>query len=767
MENDYRTESDISRKRLKLNILTGLCAAASVGLGFLLVAVPNIELITAAIFLSGLLLGIVRGILVGLIAEFLFTALNPMGLSFPPLLIAQLFSMAIAGACGGALAGIIENSIAAKRIIIFGISGFLITLNYDFWTTMSFPVSAGFGWEQTLTTLKMGIPFAILHLGVNTLIFALVLPPAYTYLKKMTPVIAIAGLILLTMIIPDENTFASEPVYQISEKEWRYYNHEDLADIICAMPGFYHYDLALFCQPSYIFHEAGQSAALLHGISLNSRLHGMMDFNALPPGYLKEINLSEQSSGFINPNGVLEFHPFTVDPDTPYTRIKYHDGYYALGVVDFITAQRLRHNAGFQFGGQVSEFNGRLDNSGVKSENFRGAFHWNPYNNLTLNFEFMKTNNDAKITFTNDRRLLRRTDLFLTANYQRKTSKTEAVLHYFKLHEGYFYHLNNTEFGYSFAVNQTRKWKGFRIIPTLYLEWYKAGLADVFHREQGWARFNLAIEKPIDNRLMFSGAAGIEYRDEVYQSGCLALKYNLNNKDWLAVSFSAKQSPPDMIKYAYGYQADEVFLPGSDYALVPSEAVLTNPSDFTADSHYCARMYGLLNMSPKVELRPSLFYKQCVNRIKIGITDPIIAYWDNFGVWETQGIELQLTLGRWRGFGLRTVYTYQNSSEDEQFIPDSEGKIWLDKRGKAFFDDLEYVIDFHGRYIGAREGRINGGYEKLWDDNIWGARFTFKIKDFSIFWGLENIFSWKYDIIPGYSMIHKEEVWGVNWVFWD
>jgi hypothetical protein len=76
-------------------------------------------------------------------------------------------------------------------------------------------------------------------------------------------------------------------------------------------------------------------------------------------------------------------------------------------------------------------------------------------------------------------------------------------------------------------------------------------------------------------------------------------------------------------------------------------------------------------------------------------------------------------------------------------------------------------VEIHGRYIGEREGEIGGVFHRLGDDNVWGARATFHIGDFSFFWGNENIFARKYELVPGYRMNHREEVWGVNWVFWD
>jgi len=72
-------------------------------MGFSLMFIPNIELITVMVFLSGIYLGIGWGALVGFTAMAIYSGLNPMGsgLSFPPLFLMQITGMAFAGIIGG------------------------------------------------------------------------------------------------------------------------------------------------------------------------------------------------------------------------------------------------------------------------------------------------------------------------------------------------------------------------------------------------------------------------------------------------------------------------------------------------------------------------------------------------------------------------------------------------------------------------------------------------------------------------------------------
>ncbi len=68
-------------------VKAAIFAATAAGLGFALVFVPNVELITIVIFLSGLTLGPMWGGLVGITSEAVYSGMNPLGsgLAFPPL----------------------------------------------------------------------------------------------------------------------------------------------------------------------------------------------------------------------------------------------------------------------------------------------------------------------------------------------------------------------------------------------------------------------------------------------------------------------------------------------------------------------------------------------------------------------------------------------------------------------------------------------------------------------------------------------------------
>jgi len=155
----------------------GLFSALAVAGGYLFLAVPNVEIFTATVFMAGLLLGSRQGMLVGFISQTLFSTLNPLGISPPPLFVAQVAHRVLVGYVGGRFE--FKTGVEKKvwpMALRFGSAGLVLTWLYDLMTDFSFYFIVGFNLEQVKTTLTLGLPFYLIHGGVNTVIFAVVLP---------------------------------------------------------------------------------------------------------------------------------------------------------------------------------------------------------------------------------------------------------------------------------------------------------------------------------------------------------------------------------------------------------------------------------------------------------------------------------------------------------------------------------------------------------------------------------------------------------------
>lgn len=174
-------------------VLIASFAALAVALGLAFLAVPNFELVTTTFFLAGYFLGTRDGVASAILGEFVYSLLNPLGSAAPPLLIAQILGMAIIAFCGSLAAKnriviLSENRENSTKLnltqaVYFGVFGMVLTLLFDFFTTVSFLLFSGLSFTKFLASLIYGMYFYLIHIGMNTLIFALLLPVIIPIIK--------------------------------------------------------------------------------------------------------------------------------------------------------------------------------------------------------------------------------------------------------------------------------------------------------------------------------------------------------------------------------------------------------------------------------------------------------------------------------------------------------------------------------------------------------------------------------------------------------
>jgi uncharacterized membrane protein len=142
--------------------------AAAIALGYLLVGVPNVEGMSAVSFLAGCLLGSGGGALVGAVSIAFFSVLNPLGPPLPHVLVAQVLGMALIGVSGSVWRRLV--SIVPRPEILAAGMGALLTLIYGVLADYGFAVSMG-RWKHPWPVIVAGIPFSIIHVVSNAIIF--------------------------------------------------------------------------------------------------------------------------------------------------------------------------------------------------------------------------------------------------------------------------------------------------------------------------------------------------------------------------------------------------------------------------------------------------------------------------------------------------------------------------------------------------------------------------------------------------------------------
>jgi uncharacterized membrane protein len=146
--------------------------ALGISLGYALLEIPNVELITATVFMGGYLLGKIRGMAIGFITEALFSLFHPYGPSPFPLFMAQIVSMGFTGFLGGWM----RKKHSFWKPWHFALAGVFSTALFAVLTTMSFVWTVHMRWAQIPQSFLFGLGFYILHLASNGLIFLTLIP---------------------------------------------------------------------------------------------------------------------------------------------------------------------------------------------------------------------------------------------------------------------------------------------------------------------------------------------------------------------------------------------------------------------------------------------------------------------------------------------------------------------------------------------------------------------------------------------------------------
>ena len=183
----------LNRKSLRIALIATF-SSLSVVLGYMLAYIPNIEVFTLLIFLSGFVLGKRDGMIIGLLSSTIFTFFNPLGTSPPPLFVYQLIHYSFTGLLGGLLKNFFENKdyynphedlYVFKIMLIFGVSSAILTFTFDILSTLFGGFIVSFSIEYFIITYLSGIIFTTIHLLGNILVFVFLLPGLIQIILKL------------------------------------------------------------------------------------------------------------------------------------------------------------------------------------------------------------------------------------------------------------------------------------------------------------------------------------------------------------------------------------------------------------------------------------------------------------------------------------------------------------------------------------------------------------------------------------------------------
>ena len=151
----------------------GIFVALAIALKLPILQIPNVEFFTFVVFSSGYLLGILAGGVVGGLSILIYTVFNPYGFPPLPIALAQVFSMIFIGISGGLIfkAGLVIL-VKLTNLILMSLVGVVLTLVYDVLTNLAVAYVVG----QFIPVMIAAIPFSLIHIGSNALIFVVLAP---------------------------------------------------------------------------------------------------------------------------------------------------------------------------------------------------------------------------------------------------------------------------------------------------------------------------------------------------------------------------------------------------------------------------------------------------------------------------------------------------------------------------------------------------------------------------------------------------------------
>jgi hypothetical protein len=159
-------------------LLASLLVAMTVVLGQ--DGIPNVEVMTIIVFVSGYLLGWWLGVMVGAVSMTLFSVFNASGVAMPPLLATQVVAFAGIGLAGALVGPLMVRSKPRWIAALFGgLVGFALTVMYDLLTNIGgfYSFSGGEASPNLVKYVAAGMAFMAVHVVWNTALFLVVLTP--------------------------------------------------------------------------------------------------------------------------------------------------------------------------------------------------------------------------------------------------------------------------------------------------------------------------------------------------------------------------------------------------------------------------------------------------------------------------------------------------------------------------------------------------------------------------------------------------------------
>ena len=122
----------------------------------------------------------------------------------------------------------------------------------------------------------------------------------------------------------------------------------------------------------------------------------------------------------------------------------------------------------------------------------------------------------------------------------------------------------------------------------------------------------------------------------------------------------------------------------------------------------------------------------------------------------------------WDSLELSGSWSVNDAIDDpDNTVPGESGWAAITYRHTYFKDDLRVLGRVEGVYWGERTLNKHLRSYTVPEVTVINFRISATIKDVTMFWGMNNLLSEEYELLGGFPMIHREEVYGIRWNFLD
>ncbi|MBU0692886.1 hypothetical protein KKC97_00860 [bacterium] len=587
---------------------------------------------------------------------------------------------------------------------------------------------------------------------------------------------------------------------EFTQEQQQTYNYEDLSDFLRRYPGIYPLDYGTLGAPLLIrpwnLHP-WELKVWRDGIPMNRLGDGLYDSNLQPSSELEKIQYSFLAG---SPGGEFHLQTRSLPVDSPYTELQIREGYYGYGTVDFAHGQRVKDDFTMEVTGRLGWYDGArtlvYGSTLSRLNRLRGCFGFDAGERWRLKFVYEGSHVNADTDISG---------LKLSAPHSQYVEREQAILSIQEKDS-----LKSVwSPSLSVFVRQDReKWESYyksreaahgwvlrtRIpVPKQRLSLRQTGMFsrldspsihqydEVYLELQAIDSLNIGIgELALNGSVRRESAlkaaersewsplvgGGVEFNSRRLNGfsfkGGSQYTESLTPIQWIKDEYRVVNRPlpidqafvTEQMSYVYmgSYQSDEVrgvdrFLntqAGLDwrhegYAISPTLQVISPQGEFhsnfeNADSSVVTLVYSKHNM-------PSNYIAS-----------------------------LYATLPLKWGFSLETNSFRQFDEEgvDNNIGTRSYNRLYFER--DFFKAPLRVKAHISYDYIGPRSAYSDKGIYEVQNYYLVGLRLSGTIRGVTLVWGVENFmdqyFTERFELMPGYVMNHKEEYFGVIWRLW-